>query len=207
MEIETEKRAGYSLFFFPSVFHREQLRLTSRALERALIEFETTPGLERWEFVDAQAPYVFAVQQKKAVLPLAVHIKGRSRQLVQLVTGSGSPGEEAAIAAGQQYASSRGFGHLVFANNRQPLGPYERQNRECAHAWLRTGQRWETKELEDFAARLGGRPGACLSTLQQEGSLSPTQARLVFVRCWLRGLLAWDIGHESIAGNLQVKPT
>lgn len=207
MENEIEKRASYSIFFFPSVLHGRQLRLDdNRALERTLIELETTQGLLEWDFANAEAPFLFGGKQRKARLKLVARRSGARRQLLQLVPGKGGDIEQAAIAAGRMYATDRGFDHMVLADNRPACGPHERQNRDAAHAWLRSANRWDTSKLEKRVVQLVTGTPARLSTLSAEMSLSSAQVRLVFVRAWLNEQVRWDIGQEAVTDDLLVRP-
>lgn len=208
MEIETEKRSSYSIFFFPSVLHGRQLRLdASRALESLLVELETTPGVMRWELTDYEVPFTFDGRARSVSLPLFVKRKRHRGQLLQLLAGRGTALEEAAVKAGQAFAEARKFEHVPVPANRLNKGPHEKQNREAAHAWLRSAARWNTRELESRLVSAVRARAAHLSSLRAELSLTETQVRLVFVRAWLSGEVSWDIGNDPVMHDLLVRPT
>lgn len=208
MDTTSEKRESYSFFEFPSLHCGRRIRLDSRTLERTLIELETTPGVAAWQKVDQQVPFGFEGKQRLAVLQLLVsrrHPDGDSAwQRVQLVRGTGSHLEEAALVAGREFCERQHVQHVALHANRATAGPYELRNRTAAHAWLLQARERSTRLLEQRLVQQVSRQPVSLSELSQLLDLTPLQTRLVFIRCWLRQLVGWDIGYEPIGHDLQV---
>lgn len=208
MPTTTEKRPSYSFFEFPSLHYGQRVRVNSRAIETALIELETTPGVTGWRLVDQEVPFVSGGQERRAVLQLAVTRRAASRQLrqmVQLVNGSGGSTEQAALAAGREYCERHAMEHVPMAANRSSVGQHEVPNRRAAHAWLLQAQGCNTRLAEGRMVAAAQNGGLLLSEAAARLELTPLHARLVFIRCWLRGLLLWDIGSEPISRDLLVR--
>lgn len=203
----TEKRESYSFFEFPSVLNGQRFRLDSRPFERTLIELETTPGVTGWRKVDQEVPFVACGKEMSTVLQLVVSRRAGSSATecrVQLVRGTGSDVEGAAVAAGRAYCARQHIGHLALPANRPTAGPYEAQNRRAAHAWLLQAQGRNTRLLEQRLAQEAGREHLRLSGLAELLGVTPLCARLVFIRCWLRQMVSWDIGQQPIGQDLLV---
>ncbi len=208
MKTTTEKRPSYSFFEFPSLHYGQRVRVNSRAIETALIELETTPGVTGWRLVDQEVPFICAGQQRRAVLQLAVSRRGtpkQVRQMVQFVSGRGGATEQAALVAGREFCERLGAEHVPLSANRASAGPHEVSNRRAAHAWLLQAHGHNTRLLEERLAGAAHSDCLPLSQIAERLELSPLRARLVFIRCWLRGLLLWDIGKEPILGDLRVR--
>lgn len=208
MPTTTEKRPSYSFFEFPSLHYGQRVRVNSRAIESALIELETTPGITGWRLVNQEVPFIAGGQERRAVLQLAVTRREASRQLrqmVQLVNGSGGRTEQAALAAGREYCERHAMEHVPLPATRCSAGPHEVPNRRAAHSWLLQAQGSNTRLLEGRLVAAAETEGLLLSEAAARLELSPLYARLVFIRCWLRGLLLWDIGSEPISRDLLVR--
>lgn len=208
MTIASKKRLSYSVFKFPSLFHPGMIQLESRALERVLIELETTPGVIGWQRLDMAVPFSASGRTGEGVIQFAVARGDVPKQpdlWIQLVSGTGSVTELASLAAGRAACESRDAEHLSLAANRVPRGPFELQNRNAAHAWLLQAPRWKTRELEQELLQVIARKPLALSVVAKRTGLTELQTRLVFIRCWLRGLVEWDIGNESIAGDFLIE--
>lgn len=204
MNTEAGKRESYSFFDFPSVLHRKRVRLESRALERTLIELETTPGVTEWRRVDVPVPFYSEGQERETTLQLSVARAQAPRQLVQLVRGTAGAIEESAIAAAREYCDRTQYEHVVVPERRLPRSYWETQNRRAAHAWLLQAENWDTTKLEEAATDVLHCHALRFSQLANELNITPLQAKLVFLRCWLRGLFPWDIGAESVGQDLLV---
>lgn len=208
MPTTTEKRPSYSFFEFPSLHYGQRVRVNSRAIETALIELETTPGVTGWRLVNQEVPFVAGGQERRAVLQLAVTRRAASRQLrqmVQLVHGSGGLTEQAALAAGRAYCERHAMEHVPRPGTRCSAGQHEIPNRRAAHAWLLQAHGTNTQLLEERLVAAAHAEGLLLSEATARLEVSPIHARLVFLRCWLRGLLLWDIGSEPISRDLLVR--
>jgi hypothetical protein len=205
----TKKRESYSFFEFPSVHYGQRVRLNSRSYERTLIELETTPGITGWRKVDQEVPFVSGGKEMTTVLQLVVsqRVESLSKQSwrkLQLVRGTDSDTEKAAIAAGRACCEREHIEHVALSANRPTVGPHETQNRRAAHAWLVQVQGRSTRFLEQRLAQEVAHERRLLSDLAELLGVTPICARLVFIRCWLRQMVSWDIGQQPIGQDLLV---
>ena len=202
------KRTSYSFFDVPSLYSRNRVRVSSSALERLLIELETTPGVTDCQFENRELPFFIGQKERVAVLNFAVSRQGDSRPhalRVQLVQGTRSEEENWKVQTALDYCKANGLEHRVMLANRPVVGLYELQNRNAAHAWLTRAWTWPSLRLEyQLVKELG--PGPLpLSELARRLGVSDLQVRVVFLRCWLRGLVHWDIATEYILRDLTIK--
>lgn len=208
MTIASKKRLSYSVFKVPSLFHPGMIQLESRALERVLIELETSPGVVGWQRLNLVVPFSASSRTGEGVIQFTVARGGAPKQpnlWIQLVSGTGSVTELASLAAGRAACEKRGAEHLSLAANRVPRGPFELQNRTAAHAWLLQATSWKTREAEQGLLQVIARKPFAVSVVAKRTGLTELQTRLVFIRCWLRGLVEWDIGNVPIASDFLIE--
>lgn len=208
MPAATAKRTSYSFFDVPSLYSRERVRVPTRALERLLIELETTPGVIDCQFANKEVPVFIGHNEDVAVLNFLVTRKTDSRPnalCVQLVPGSRSQAEFIKVQAGLDYCERNGLEHLVANEGRPAAGRFELQNRNAAHAWLTRAWAWPSQPYEyDLMRQLQAGP-LWLSEVSRLLELTDLQTRVVFLRCWLRGLVHWDVGNDNILRDLMVE--
>jgi len=208
LKTSSAKRASYSFFDVTSVCSQRRVRFPSRALEQLFIELETTPGIVDCDYRRLEIPYLSGADEKMAMLDFSLTRRDDSRPhsvKVQLIPGSGSENERLAVEAASRYCARERFEHLVVRTGRSPQGPFELQNRRAAHAWLARATTWVSMKLEQQLIEYGRSGKGMLSEAEEYLSLTHAQARVVFLRCWLRGELAWDVGAQSLLADLPVR--
>lgn len=199
-------RPSFSLFYANSAHHERRILVSNRALQWAISVVETTPGVKTWSHIDQKVSFRHAGREHEAHLPIAATVVRGRRQLWQVLPGFGGAGEEAAIHCGRAFAEAQNCDHVLITERGLRERPTELLNRRAAHALLDHASGWKSAQLESHAVVYVRERPRTLGELQELLKLPRCeQVHVVFIRCWLRGLLRWNIGSDRLMPGLRVE--
>lgn len=198
------KRASYSLYYVNSAIHKKQFCVSSRLHELLIIAAETTPGLTTYQLEGPTFSYIVNGKEKTTSIPMTATLADGRSQYWDFSNG----GPDSAPSKGQQvraaHAQQREIQRVVVYEAECFSKPVEWRNRAVASVLLYQGVTRDTLEAETAALSAILESPLTLTQLMKVLGLTRTQTFLVFLRCWLKGRLQWDIETAPLTANLWV---
>lgn len=199
------KRPSYSVYWTFSPLHEKYLTLPSRLMQHLIIWAETTPGIEHYELSGPSYAYGEGLCKTTPPIPLTVQDDKGCIEYWDFSPGGSDAQPSEARQVQEANASHEGIRLFVLHERDIYRRPTELRNRLHAHALLSQGFGVDTSKEEAALLVESATEAKTLEQLRHGLSMPASKALLVFLRCWLRGRLRWEIESHPLSVGLMVE--
>jgi hypothetical protein len=187
------KREKYSLYYVTSAIHGCHFCLPSEVHEALVIKAETTPGLLTYKLDGPTYIYHKDGTEMTTTIPMTATIAGGAVQHWDVSNGPKDSKPSMARQVKEAHAAASNVERVLVCRGEWRINQIEWGNRKLAHTYLFQGRRFDTAKHEvDALMAMHGRTSR-LGDLTSRLGLTTAQGYLVFLRCWLKGRVSWDL--------------
>lgn len=198
------KRPSYSVSYVNSAIHRTQFCVPSKLHELLIVWAETTPGLHTFKLEGPTYEYLDGAVEKTTSVPMTVTLVDGCIQHWDFSRSAAHAKPSPARQVRAAHALHLGIEQFTLYEPLCWLEQTETRNRLTAHTLLYQGATHDTALAEASALTALHNSSMSLESLTTVLELTSVQTSLVFLRCWLKGRLHWDIKSEPLGSKLMV---
>ena len=199
------KREKYSLYYVTSAIHGCHFCVPSAVHEALIIKAETTPGLLTYKLEGPTYRYDEDGKEMATTIAMTASVAGGAIQHWDVSNGTKGSKPSMARQVKEAHASSSNIERVLVCRGEWLINQVEWGNRKLAHAYLFQGRRFDTAKHEEKALMTMNGHRSSLGALTSLLGLTNAQGYLVFLRCWLKGRVSWDITAAPLSLELAIK--
>lgn len=195
-------RHHYSSYNVPSTLNNCVLNLGHRLHEAAVVFIETTPGITGFKFSDTSWTYTADGKERVATAQVSASLADGTKQYWHL---SDAPPEKASRQISELQSRAAGEGATLRVLRHCDIrDDIEFPNRKLAHNLLWQARGFDSLEAERGLRRVASSGCTHLAQAAEALGLKDAQAMLVYVRCYLRGWVTWDIRSRKLRMSMSL---
>jgi hypothetical protein len=199
------KRPSYSLYYVTSAIFGKHFCVSSALMEALIIKLETTVGVQTYTLAGPTYSYIDCGVSKTTSVPVTAMTSAGKLQHWEFGNGCRASKPSIARQVREAHAATDGVERVVIFKDDLRTNQVEWTNRKVALAYLFQGRGLDTSKREaSVLAAIHGHKFN-LGGLGKHLDLTNAQAYHVFLRCWLKGRLNWDISEVPLGLGMDVR--
>ncbi len=198
------KRPSYSVYYVTSALFGQHFCVSSALMEALIIKLETTVGVQTYKLYGPIYSYVESGLTKTTSVPITAMTSEGKMQYWDFGNGRRASKPSIARQVREAHAASEGVERVVVFKEDLRTNQVEWTNRKIALAYLFQGRNLDTSKREAGVLTAIPEHKFSLGSLAQHLGLTNAQAYHVFLRCWLKGRLTWDLTRVPLSLNMEV---